>query len=138
MNEASFELPGAEIVDRTTHVVETKHPDHDDVTLVVCRAAFPPGKSVRQLARGRVMDEMARLEGYAVLEERDALWAELPAVEMTSRWRYQGRTIYQQQAHLGLLDTWIFFAMSAPMESRGPCDAWFEQVRGSLQLRSDL
>jgi hypothetical protein len=136
MNEGSFELPGVAIADRTTHVVETKHPDHD-VTLVVCRSAFPAGKSVRQLARGRVLDEMTRLAGYTVLEEREALWAEVPAVELTSRWRHEGRVFYQQQAHLGLTDTWLFFAMSAPIEHRAPCDAWFEQIRSSLRIRGD-
>ena len=136
MNEGAFELPAAAVTDQTTHVVEARQGEHT-LTLVVCRAAQPAGKSLRQLAQGRVLDEMARLAGYSVLAEREASWDGVPALEIGSRWRHEGRAIYQQQAHLSLGGRWIFFALSTPFEGRAAADAWFDQIRESLRLRSD-
>lgn len=136
MNEGAFELPHGEVHDRTVHILEIKHPEHDDLGLVVCRAPVPVGKSLRELARGRILEERARLSGYSVVEERDAEWAELPAVEFTSRWRYRGKVYHQQQAHLAVNGAWMYFAMSAPIGSREACDAWFSQLHATLRLRS--
>jgi hypothetical protein len=136
MNEGAFELPDAAVTDRTTHVIEAREGDHD-LTLVVVRAPLPAGKSLRQIAQGRVLDEMARLSGYSVLAEREVAWAGVPALELTSRWRHEGRAIYQQQAHLALGGVWIYFALSTPFEGRTAADTWFEQIRDSLRLRSN-
>jgi hypothetical protein len=136
MNEGAFELPDAAVNDRTTHVVEARDGEHD-LTLVVVRSPLPEGKSVRHVAQLRVLDELARLSGYAVLGEREASWAGVPALEFTSRWRHEGRAIYQQQAHLALGATWIYFAVSTTFEGRAAADAWFERIRESLRLRSD-
>jgi hypothetical protein len=140
MNEGAFELPDAAVTDRTTHVIEARsssHPPDHDLTLVVVRAPLPAGKSLRQIVQGRVLDEMARLSGYSVLAEREVPWAGVPALELTSRWRHEGRAIYQQQAHLALGGVWIYFALSTPFEGRTAADTWFEQIRESLRLRSD-
>ena len=135
MNEGAFELPDASLKDRTTHVIEVT-PDGHELTLVVCRATLPEGKSLRQVAQIRILDELSRLSGYTVLEEREASWAEVPALEFTSRWRHEGRAFYQQQAHLVLGGTWTYFALSTPFESRAAADAWFQRIRESLRLRS--
>lgn len=136
MNEGAFELPDAAVLDRTTHVVESQQGEHT-LTLVVVRFPHPAGKTLRQLAQGRVLDEMARLSGYSVLEERETTWAGAPALEIASRWRHEGRAIYQQQAHLAQGGTWMYFALSTAFEARDKADAWFDQIRESLRLRAD-
>ena len=139
MNEGAFELPDAAVEDRTTHVVEAPNGEHS-MTLIVCRAPVPVGKSLRQLAQGRVLDEMTRIPGYSVIEERESeglAWDGMPVLEVTSRWRHEGRAIYQQQAHLSLGSVWMYFALSTVFEARAKADAWLDQIRGSLRLRSD-
>jgi hypothetical protein len=133
MNEGAFELPDA-LRDRTTHVVEMVEDGHD-LTLVVVRAPLPEGKSLRQVAQLRVLDEHTRLSGYGVLAERESAWAGVPALEMASRWRHEGRIIYQQQAHLVVGSVWIYFALSAPMDGRATADAWFDRMRETIRLR---
>jgi hypothetical protein len=136
MNEGAFEVPDAAVTDRTTHAIEATLGGHE-LTLIVCRSRLPAGKSLRQAAQLRVLDEMERLSGYAVLEEREASWAEVPVLELTSRWRHEGRAIYQQQAHLLLGGAWIYFALSTAFEGRAAADAWFRRIRESLRLRSE-
>jgi hypothetical protein len=136
MNEGAFELPDVELKDRTTHVLEAEDGGHS-LTLVVVRTALPEGKSLRQMAQLRVLDEMGRLSGYAVLGEREASWSGLPALEFASRWRHDGRAIYQQQGHLALGATWIYLALSAVFEAQAVVDAWFDRIRESFRLRSD-
>jgi hypothetical protein len=135
MNEGSFELPDAPAADRTTHFVETRPGDHT-LTLVIVRAPHPQGKTLRQLAQERVLDEMTRLAGYSVIEDRETTWEGVPALEVTSRWRHEGNAFYQQQAHLALGNQWIYFALSARLEGRADADAWFEQIRETIRLRA--
>ncbi len=134
MNEGAFELP--EILrDRTTQLVELRDGGHE-LTLAVVRAPLPEGQSLRQMVEARVLDEQARLSGYKRLDERESSWAGVPALEATARWRFEGRAIYQQQAHLLVGGTWICFALTAPFDAKDAVDARFDQLRDSLRLRS--
>jgi hypothetical protein len=135
MNFGSFDLEGATFVDRTTHVLELTHPDHESAALVVFRAPLPEGKTLREVVAKRVADEMVRLSGYAVLHDADVEWDGRPARDVSSRWRSDGRVIYGRQAHVTLDGTWIAFAMSAPFESRDACDAWLDEIMGSFTPR---
>lgn len=137
-NWAAFELPDARCTDRTTHLVEIDHPDHPGVQLVVYRGDFPEGKTLRQLVAGRVAEEMARLDGYGVIESVEVAWADAPAVEITSRWRHDGKAFYQRQAHLVVEDAWTYFALSGPFTSREVIDGWLAKIRASLRVRSDV
>ena len=137
MNEGAFELPDVILKDRTTHVLETEDGGHS-LTLVVVRSALPEGKSLRQMAQLRVLDEMGRLSGYTVLAEREASWSGLPALEFASRWRHEGRVIYQQQGHLALGAAWIYLALSAVVEAQPVVDTWFARIRETFRLRSDM
>jgi hypothetical protein len=137
LNWAAIDLPDVPFVDRTTHVIDLAHPDHPDMTLVVCRERFPAGKTLRELAARRVAEEMTRLVGYSVIENGDAAWASVPAIEVTSRWRHEDRLIYQRQAHLAADDAWVNISLSCPIESRAACDEWFSQIASSLRLRTD-
>lgn len=136
-NWAAFELPDVPFFDRTTHCVELDDPAHPGVVLVVVRADFPPGKTLRALCAGRIAEEMARMKGYAVLANEDADWAGTPAIEVSSRWRHDGRAIYGRQAHLALGDSWTYFSVSGPLDSRDACDALLDRLRRTLQPRAD-
>ncbi len=134
MNEGAFELP--EVArDRTTHVVEMVEQGHD-LTLIVSRSPLPEGKSLRQAAQGLVLEENARLSGYLVLAERETTWADVPALEIASRWRHEGRAIYQVKAHLALGTAWTFFGLSAPFDGRATADACFDRMRQTIRLRA--
>ena len=137
MSWAAFEVTTAEVVDRTTYSVQIRHPDHEGIRLVVWYTEAPPGKTVRQLAARRVAEEMARLDGYTILEEREVSWCDTAAIEVASQWRHEGAAYYQRQAHFvpdGVLRS---FSLGGPLASRTACDAWFEQIRTSLRMRSE-
>jgi len=136
MNWAVFELSTAEIEDRTTYNLQLEHPDHPDVRLVVWHVQVPIGKTVRELAARRVAEEMARLDGYTILEQREVAWRETPAIEISSRWRHAGAVYYQTQAHFAPDDTLRSFSLAGPIASRAACDAWFEDIRASIRMRS--
>ena len=136
MNEGAFELPDVDLKDRTTHVLEAED-GGQSLTLVVVRSTLPEGKTLRQMAQLRVLDEMGRLPGYTVIAETETSWSGLPALEFRSRWRHEGRVIYQQQGHLGLGATWIYLALSAVLEAQAVVDAWFDRIRETFRLRSD-
>jgi len=135
MNEGAFELPEQGAVDRTTHVIESGAGEHT-LTLVVCRAPLPGGKSLRQAAQARVLDELTRLSGYGVTAERETSWDGMPTLEYTSRWRHEGKVIHQQQAHLAPHGRWIYFALSAQATARTAADAWFDRIRDTIRLRN--
>jgi hypothetical protein len=154
MNEGAFELPeGAgphpglradepryapgPFIDRTLHVLEGDLPGDAPLALVVHRAPFPPGKTLRELVLSRLTRERDQLAGHAVIEEREAAWAGAPALEISSHYRQGDEVIYQRQAHLMLGDTWLYFALSAPYAEREACDARLDTLRASLRLRSE-
>jgi hypothetical protein len=137
MNWAAFEVPGVEVVDRTTYCMQIRHPEHDGMRLVVWHMEAPSGKTVRQLAANRLADEMARLEACAVLETRETLWCDSPALEVATRWRHDGAVHYQRQVHFVEDDRWRSFALAGPLTSRAACDACFEQIRTSLRMKAE-
>lgn len=138
VNEGAFELAELGYADRTVHHLSVKHPVHGDVDLIVHRAPFPDGKSLREIAAGHLAREAEHFDGYAVLTKRDVERGGAPAIEVTSRFRDGGEVVYQKQTHLGLPGTWLYFALSAPFASRAACDAWSEQILGSLRLHTRL
>lgn len=138
MNWAAFELSTAEAVDRTTYNIQIRHPDHENIRLVIWYMEAPLGKTLRQLAASRVAEEMARLSGYTILEQREVPWGDAPALEIASRWRHAGAAHYQRQAHFITDDLWRSFSLGGPLASRAACDEWFEQIRTSLRLRSEF
>jgi hypothetical protein len=137
MNWAAFEVATAEVEDRTTYSVRLQHPDHKDIRLVVWHMQAPPGKTVRELGARRVAEEMMNLTGYTILEQREALWCDCPAIEIASRWRHEGAAYYQWQAHFVVDALWRSFSLGGPLASRAACDEWFEQIRTSLRMRAE-
>jgi hypothetical protein len=135
LNWAAFELPEAEVIDRTTHTIEIRHPDHESFGLVVRQMPMPFGKTVRQMAAERMAAEMARLSGYTVLESREVVWCDAPGIEVVARWRGEGEVFFQRQVHFELGGVLRAFSLAGPLASRAACDEWFEQIRTSLRLR---
>jgi hypothetical protein len=137
MNWAAFDVPGVEVVDRTTYCVQIRHPEHEGMRLVVWHMLAPEGKTVRELAASRVAEEMARLAGCVILETRESLWCENPAVEIATRWRHEGAVHYQRQVHFVEDVRWRSFALAGPLSSREACDACFEGIRTSLRMKAE-
>lgn len=137
MDEGAFELPEGALSDRTLHVLEGDLPGGAPLALVVHRAPFPPGKTLRELVLSRITRERDKLPGHTVVDERERSWGGAPALEIASHYRQGDEVIYQRQAHLALGDTWIYFALSAPHAEREACDAGLDHVRASLRLRSE-
>jgi hypothetical protein len=135
MNEGYFDLPSRGFVDRTVHVFEASLGGDDELGLLVCRTPIPPGRTLRDVVIEHVKHEAKRLAGYAILEERELRWADSPAIEVLGRFRHEGRVVYQRQAHLAALGTWMLFAVSAPFEHRELADTSLDQVLETLVLR---
>ncbi|HZF49733.1 MAG TPA: DcrB-related protein [Polyangiaceae bacterium] len=135
MNEGAFELPDAGFVDRTVHVFEAPLPRGEELGVIICRARFPEGKSLRDLVSIHLAGEAKKLRGYSIIEQRDAEWAGAPAIDIRSRWRLETRVVYQRQAHLAVLDTWMLFGATAPLGEREACDRCLDHILSSLRLR---
>jgi len=136
MNEASFALPReGEARDWTCHVLRMRQNGHP-MMLAVNRGRIPVGKSLRQLAQLRVVDEYRRFSGYAVLDQRETSWSGQPALELSSRWRDGDRVIYEEQAHLALGDQWLFFTVGGPIAGRAEVAACLAHLRDTFRPRS--
>jgi hypothetical protein len=133
-NEGAFDLPDVGFVDRTVHLFELTLPKGGDVGLIVCRSKMPAGKSLRELVEAHVTHEAKKLGGYKILEQRETTWAGVPAIEILSRWRSEGKAIYQRQAHLAAPGTWILFGMTAPVGEQEGCDELFDHILTSFRL----
>lgn len=135
LNEGAFELPEVGLVDRTVNVFDAKLEGEGDLGLLVCRTKIPAGKSLRELVAAHVLHEAKRFGGYSILDEREASYAGVPAIEICSRWRHEGTVLYQRQAHLAAFDTWMLFGMTAPLAERALCDASLDRILTTLRLR---
>lgn len=136
MNEAMFDLPELGFTDRTVTYLEATSPNGGDVVLLVERHPLPEGKSLRQAAAEHVSDARKRLRGYTVLAQRDSEIAELPAIDISVRWRDdEGAPIYTRQAHFALGTSWLIVAGEAPIADKDFCDGYINHVLESLRLR---
>jgi hypothetical protein len=70
-----------------------------------------------------------------VVARVETSWGGCPAVEITSAWRHEGRSVYQRQAHFALGRRAMHFALSTSADGAAAADAWFEEIRASLRLR---
>jgi hypothetical protein len=135
-NEAAFDLPDAGFVDRTVTYLEGKSPAGNDVVFLMERHSFPQGKSLRQVTTDHIDDARRRLRGYSVLSQTDRQVCDLPAIDVGVRWRDEsGEPVYTRQVHVVVGETWLIVAGEVHFEDRELCDAYVEQVVGSLRLR---
>lgn len=133
-NEGSFELPDLPLEDRTVQLFEVALPNGGELGLLVCRSPLPEGKTLREVVEAHVAEEALKLGGFKILEERDALWGGVPAIEICSRWRNEGEVLYQRQAHLASGGLWLLFGTTAPLSVRGQADAIFDRMLGSVRF----
>jgi hypothetical protein len=137
INEGSFELVGLAFTDRTVHVFEGTHAEHGEVNLVVHRAEFPRGKSLRELVSAHVARERGHFTDHVVLDDREIVVAGAPALAISSRHRAGGQAFYQSQTHLAVGDVWMYFVLSASTAIPAACEGWIAEILASLQLRDE-
>jgi hypothetical protein len=133
-NEGAFDLPEVGFVDRTVHLFELELEQGGEVGLIVCRSKMPVGRTLRELVEAHVTHEAKKLGGFKILEERETSWAGLPAIEVCSRWRSEGKVVYQRQAHIAAAELWLLFGMTAPLDQREACDQLLDHVLSSFRV----
>lgn len=136
MNEAMFDLPEAEFVDRTVTYLVGKSPAGNGVVLLVERRPYPGEKPLRQHATEHGIEAATRLRGYKVLFEREIEVAGQPAIDVGARWRADdGEPIYTRRTHLTMGPTWFIIAGEGPATDREFCDAYVDHVLTTIRLR---
>ena len=71
VNEASFELPELAVADRTVHVLELGGGAVPGLGLMLARAPFPVGKSLRDLVKAHTDQERLSLRSWSRVFERE-------------------------------------------------------------------
>lgn len=136
MNEAMFDLPDANFVDRTVTCLSGSSPNGEGVLLLVERRVLPVNMSLRQAVAALVKDGMTRHIDYQVIFEREIEVASRPALDMGARWRTEdGEPIYDRRVHLTLGEAWLIIIGQAPIAAREFCEGYVDHVLGSLQMR---
>lgn len=135
VNEASFELPDLPVRDRTVHVLELGDGQIPGLGLMVARAEFPVGKSLREVVAAHLEHERRAMRGWALVFEREGEAGGQPMIEVGTRWRGDDGMVYQRQAHLGLDDTVLLLVGNGPLEERERIDAHVELALSTLRLR---
>lgn len=135
VNEAMLTLPDVGFEDHTLHTLRATTASGGDLDLVIRRAPIPDGKSLRAVVDAHVDGEARALLRYAVLAERESTVDGAPTLDVASRWAAPQGPVYQRQAHLCAGDLWLSFLMMAPMGERAACDAYFDEMLGSVRLR---
>lgn len=134
VNEASFELPDLEVNDRTVNVLELG--GVPGLGLMVARAPFAVGKSLRDLVREHVEHERRTFRRWSLLFERESEVEGQPMIELGTRWKSDEGMIYQRQAHIGLDDVVLLLVGNGPLEERERTDAHVERALATMQLRT--
>jgi len=136
MNEAMFDLPDAEFVDRSITYLWGNAPSGADVLVLVERRILEEDQPLRAAVAQIGNDAKEELRGYAVMFERDVEVSGLPAIDVGARWREEdGTPMYTRRVHVALGLTWMIFTGEVPMVDREFCDAHIDHIVGSLQLR---
>lgn len=136
MNEAMFDLPDAEFVDRSVTYLRGTTPTRADALMLVERRILEEDQPLRSAVAQLGNDAKEELRGYSVMFERDVEVAGQPAIDVGARWREEdGTPMYTRRVHLALGTTWMIFAGEVPMVDRDFCDAHINQIVGSLQFR---
>lgn len=134
INEASFQLPEAEFVDKTVNVLETKTASGGDLGIVMSRTRMPTGKTLEQMVEEHIAEEKRALRAYSVLFQREIQIANVPAIEVGVRWRIDRGMVYHRHAHVGIWDTYLLVSTNTALEEREVCDMVMDQVLGSFRF----
>jgi hypothetical protein len=135
VNEASFELPDLAVADRTVHVLELGGGAVPGLGLMLARAPFPVGKSLRDLVKAHTDQERLTLRSWSLLFEREGELEDQPMIELGTRWKGAEGMVYQRQAHIGLDDVVLLLVGNGPLGERERTDANVERVLSTMRLR---
>lgn len=137
MNEAVLDLPERAFVDETVHALEAELPSGRTLAVFVHRRPIEGGKSLQDLVGENVALNRMRLSAYAVLDEAQADVGGLPGILLRTRWRLEGATFHQRQAHVAVGGTLMIFAVSALLDEQAACDETFDSILQTLTWRTD-
>ena len=138
VNEASFELPDTEVRDRTVNVIELGGGAIPGLGLMVARADFPVGKSLREVVAAHMDHERRSLRSWSLVFEREGEASGQPMIEVGTRWRGDDGMVYQRQAHIGLDDVVLLLVGNGPLEERERIDAHVDLALSTLRLRGGV
>lgn len=135
VNEASFELPDLEVVDRTVHVLELGGGAIPGLGLMLARSTLPVGKSLRDVVTAHREHERRSLRSWSLLFEREGEIDDQPMIELGTRWKSEAGMVYQRQAHIGIDEVVLLLVGNGPLEERERTDAHVTLALSTLRLR---
>jgi hypothetical protein len=137
MNDGVFDLPEAGFVDHTMTQLLGKFAGDKEVVVRVERRSHPAEKSLRELVAKQTVEVRGRLRDYTVISEREVLVAQLPAMDISARWRAEeGEPFYTRRGHLSVRRTWILLACESVLANRHLSDACMDRILASFRLRA--
>ncbi|MBL9023023.1 MAG: DcrB-related protein [Myxococcales bacterium] len=128
VNEASFQLPDAEFIDKTVNVLETRTASGGELGIVMSRTRMPREKTLRQMVDEHIAEEKRALRAYAVLFEREIQVANVPAIEVGVRWRIDSGMVYHRHVHVAVWDTYLLVSTNTALQEQAICDMVMDQV----------
>jgi hypothetical protein len=136
VNEALFDLTERVFVDKTIHALETKLPSGQTLAVFMHRRPIEGRKSLQELVGENVALNDMRLSGYKVLDEVEANVGGLPGILLRARWKLEGTTYHQRQAHVIVQGKLMIVAVSAPVDEEAACDEAFESILKTIAWRT--
>lgn len=136
VNEAMLDLPERVFVDKTVHALESELPSGQTLAVFVHRRPIEGEKSLRELVAENIALNDMRLSAFAVLEEVQADVGGLPGILLRTRWRLEGTSFYQRQAHVAVEGKLMIFAVSAPSDEQAACDETFDSILQTITWRT--
>jgi hypothetical protein len=135
VNEASFELPDLAVADRTVHMLELGGGALPGLGLMLARAPFPVGKSLRDLVKAHMDQERLSLLAWSRVFEREGEVDGQPMIELGTRWKGADGMVYQRQAHIALEAVVLLLVGNGPLEERERTDAHVELALSTMRFR---
>ncbi|MFT3772849.1 MAG: DcrB-related protein [Minicystis sp.] len=135
VNEAVFDLPERPFVDKTVHALECGLPEDQKLAVFVHRRPIEGGKSLRDLVDESIALNVARLAAYTVLDDVRADVGGLPGILLRTRWRLEGATYQQRQAHVAVDGKLVTFAVTVPDAEQAAGDETFESILSTVTWR---
>jgi hypothetical protein len=135
MNEAAFDLPDADIADRTVNELIFKAGDGTSFSLTVHRQPIGPSETLASLVAANLERAQRALSSQALLFQREIEVAGVPGIEVAVQWRGEQSMLYTRQAHIALDGAWLVFAGNSPLAARAECDALLDRVLASFHPR---
>ena len=136
VNEAVFDVTERVFVDKTVHAIETKLPSGQTLAVFIHRRPIEEGKTLRELVDENIALNDMRLSAYKVLDEVQAKVGGLPGILLQTRWRLEGTTYNQRQAHVIVQGKLMIVAVSTPLDEEAACDEAFESILQTIAWRT--